>query len=88
MKASFHATIRDAAGVPWVELEAGTVRELLDKLRQKFGQAFYDIIVQGGGLREDVVILKNGRNIAHFRGLDTELAEGDDVAIFPPVSGG
>ncbi|MDH4123796.1 MAG: MoaD/ThiS family protein, partial [Thermoplasmata archaeon] len=38
--------------------------------------------------RDDVVILVNGQNIAHEKGLDTELDEQDDVAIFPPVSGG
>ena len=77
--------IRDS---PFIEVDAGTVRQLLEKLGQSFGQAFYDLIVQEDDLREDVVILKNGRNIAHFKGLDTELTDGDDVAIFPPVSGG
>jgi molybdopterin converting factor small subunit len=35
-----------------------------------------------------VVILINGRNMAIFDGIDTQLNEGDVIAIFPPVAGG
>jgi molybdopterin synthase sulfur carrier subunit len=35
-----------------------------------------------------VSILKNGRNIKALEGIDTTLADGDILAIFPPVAGG
>jgi len=35
-----------------------------------------------------VSILQNGRNIQFVDGLESELADGDVVAIFPPVAGG
>jgi molybdopterin synthase sulfur carrier subunit len=41
-----------------------------------------------GQLQADLTILKNGRNIAFLNGLDTELGDGDTVAIFFPVRGG
>jgi MoaD family protein len=39
-------------------------------------------------LREDVVVLLNGRNIAFLDRLQTGLREGDEVRIFPPTYGG
>ncbi len=88
MKVSFHATVRDAAGVPETEIDADDVAALLLALRKKFGERLYKILVSGEDLREDVVILVNGQNIAHSGGLKTRLKPTDDVAIFPPVSGG
>ena len=88
MKVSFHATIRDAAGIHEAEVEAASVRELLGRLREMFGAQLFNLLVDKGDLREDVVILINGKNILLSGGIDTPLSSGDDVAIFPPVSGG
>ena len=88
MKVSFHATIRDAAGTPGAEVEAASVREMLQKLREVFGARLFDMLVDNGRLREDVVILVNGTNISFSGGMDAPLGAGDEVAIFPPVSGG
>ena len=41
-----------------------------------------------GGLRRDLNIFRNGRNISFLSGLETELSDGDVVAIFPPTFGG
>ena len=39
-------------------------------------------------LHSYISILKNGRNIKALEGVDTLLADGDILAIFPPVAGG
>ena len=39
-------------------------------------------------LKENIKILKNGRNIEFLDGLETDLQDGDKVAIFPLVGGG
>lgn len=88
MKVSFHATIREAAGTPEAEVQASSVRELLRKLRDDFGATLFGMLVDNDALREDVVILVNGQNISHTGGLDTPLNPDDEIAIFPPVSGG
>jgi len=88
MRVTFHATIREAAGTPEAEVRAASVWELLLKLRDMFGERLFSMLVEHDALREDVVILINGQNISHSGGLATKLAADDDVAIFPPVSGG
>lgn len=35
-----------------------------------------------------VIILKNGRNIVSLQHLDSVIADGDVIALFPPVAGG
>lgn len=41
-----------------------------------------------GRIRSDLTILRNGRNIEFLSSLDTELDDGDKIAIFLPVFGG
>ena len=47
-----------------------------------------DRIYDDGELRDHINVLRNGRNIHAEDGLDTELDAGDELALFPPVSGG
>lgn len=88
MKVSFHATIRDAAGTSDIQIHARTLGELIESLGSRFGRKLKDMLIQDGKLRDDVVILVNGQNISHHKGLNTDLKDEDEVAIFPPVSGG
>lgn len=40
------------------------------------------------GLKEDVNILVNGKNIESLDGIKTKLREGDEVVLFPAAIGG
>jgi len=46
------------------------------------------IFDQDGKIRSDVNIFKNGRHINYLNGIETEVEEGDTIAIFPIVRGG
>lgn len=87
----FFASFREAVGREQVEVTAVMdVAALLDELVQRFGEKMAEQIYKSGSkkLRETVNILVNGRSINLLSGLDTNLKDGDVVAIFPPVSGG
>jgi molybdopterin synthase sulfur carrier subunit len=44
---------------------------------------------EDGRVRDHVNVLKNGENVeTTAEGLDTPVAAGDELALFPPVSGG
>lgn len=82
------ATVREAAGTDSITLEAEDVSEALSCLRQKLGPSVKKLI---DGLDRDpdrIVILVNGRNPGLSRALSLKLSDGDEVALFPPVSGG
>ena len=47
-----------------------------------------ELLKESGGIKEGVIVLLNGHNIALAGGVSTTLREGDEVAIFPPIAGG
>ena len=71
--------------------ERFTVRDLVRQLAMELGPELSQMLSSSGtgGSQERVVILVNGRHCSHLpAGLETELEDGDVVAIFPPVMGG
>ena len=77
MKVRLFAALREAAGASEVEASGRTAGELVDALSGRFGERFAKIAAVGS-------IVVNGERA----GRDTVIAEGDEVAILPPVSGG
>ncbi len=81
------ANIQEIVGSPELKLSARSIGELLDSL-VAMRPALQDVLFDNGGLRSYITVLVNGRNVRDIEGVRTELAGGDEVAIFPPVSGG
>jgi MoaD family protein len=71
------AVLRELAGASDAQVSGRTVGELADALSASYGDRFAQIV----GVSSFVV---NGERAAR----DTVVAEGDEVAILPPVSGG
>ena len=66
-----------------------TVEELLTLLSEKYGKKFTEYIYnKKGKVQNFLSFLVNGKNINVLQGFDTELKEGDIIAIIPPVGGG
>ena len=86
----FFAPFRELFGANESEIElrsATDVRELLNHLCNS-SERREKIFDQFGKLNSSVMILKNGQPIQILDGVQTKLEEGDEIAIFPPVSGG
>jgi len=78
VKVRYYASFRDVTGKQeeWIEVPEGiTVQGIREHVR-----GLYEKIAG----REQVLVAVNGS----FPALDRVILEGDDVAFFPPVSGG
>lgn len=88
MRVLFFATFRDLAGRKEDQAEASTVRELLEELSHRYGQAFRQAVLKDGSMSDQVIVLVNGHHVSHLDGAETRLNPGDEVSIFPVIGGG
>jgi molybdopterin synthase sulfur carrier subunit len=65
-----------------------TIKTLLDDLISTKPRLKNALFEESGQIKEYVILMKNRKNINTMDGLNTQLAEGDEVAILPPVAGG
>jgi molybdopterin synthase sulfur carrier subunit len=86
----YFATIRSYAGEAERRLDGAPpdLHELLVGLAERYEGRFRAAVLPEGKLGEALIVLVNGRNVRCLQGLDTPLADGDEVSIFPLVAGG
>jgi molybdopterin converting factor small subunit len=77
----FLGAVRRVAGKASFGIDAGTVGQLLEALRQVMSPAFQEFLFEGEKLQQDVEVLVNGRNIALLDGPKTALTPFDQVAL-------
>ncbi len=87
IKVKLFANFREFTGTKEIELEGGTVREIIKKLCRKF-PGMEKMIFKGEDIQPYVHIFLNGMNVHESGGLEIRLHQDDELAIFPPVSGG
>jgi molybdopterin synthase sulfur carrier subunit len=90
VKVEFYASMREVFQEKEREIRLGgvsNIREILYLLCNTY-QRRQKILDHSGQLRPDINVLKNGRNIKFLDGIETEVKEGDVIAISPPIIGG
>jgi molybdopterin synthase sulfur carrier subunit len=81
--------LRDAAGgATAAKAEGATVGEVLEGLYAQHGELRERISDEGGGVRRFVNIYLRGEDIRFLDGVDTAVADGDELTILPAVAGG
>jgi sulfur-carrier protein len=75
-------------GQKQVELQGGTVRELVDALVAKFPALRQQLLGEDGDLNRFVNVYVNGQDVRYLNGLDTPVAERDEVRLLPAMAGG
>ena len=70
--------------------ETVTVNMVLKRLAERYGKSFVEYVYdsKSGDVKGFLQFLVNGRSTSTLKGLDTKLANGDVLAIIPPVGGG
>ncbi|AGB33114.1 MoaD family protein [Natrinema pellirubrum DSM 15624] len=85
------ADLAERAGDKHVTVEAGagdTVGDAFEELLEE-APALEGRVLEDGELRSQINVLRNGTNVlVEEEGLATVLEAGDELALFPPVSGG
>jgi sulfur-carrier protein len=86
----FFARFRELLGTDIIaEAGAGmTLISLVTTLAQKNPEGYAAIFDENGAFREFVILMKNGRRIDTADASTTLIADGDEIAVFPPVAGG
>ena len=85
------ATLAEVAGKREIDVEVEPDANLDDALAALFDRhpSLEDEITEDGEIRDHIRLLRNGEDpFIAGDGLDTALNEGDELAAFPPVSGG
>jgi molybdopterin synthase sulfur carrier subunit len=71
-----------------VELEPGTVADLIDQLDNRYPGMRQQLMTDEGDLHRFVNIYVNDEDARYLEKLDTKVSEGDKVALLPSVAGG
>jgi molybdopterin synthase sulfur carrier subunit len=90
VKIRFFARFRELLGTDIItEPAAGTTfAGLIRDVARRNGEG-YDAIFDGqGNFREFVILMRNGKRVEPAEAEKTPVADGDEIAVFPPVSGG
>jgi len=91
----FFTVLREVTGkkeekVEFPEGENATIESVLKKLSKQYGKRFREYVYhpQTGEAKGFLQFLVNGKSTSNIKGLETELINGDVLAIIPPVGGG
>jgi len=91
----FFTSLREITGKREQTLEFSggepvTVDVVLKRLAERYGKSFSEYVFDSktGEVKGFLQFLVNGRSMSTLDGLDTELVDGDVLAIIPPVGGG
>ena len=95
VKVRFFTNLREIVNkreqtLTFTEEENVTVDLILKTLSQKYGKPFTEYVYNGktGQPKNFLQFLINGTSTSTLNGLETELKDGDVLAILPPVGGG
>jgi MoaD family protein len=89
----FFTTLREITGkreetMTFKDTENTTINSVLERLTKRYGKSFVEYVYdqKNSEVKGFLQFLVNGRSAS--KGLDTRLADGDVLAIIPPVGGG
>ncbi len=86
------ANLAETAGTKRVTVDAGpgdTFGDAVDQLLEAHPELESLVLDEDDGLHEHIRVLRNDQNpFVAGEGFETELEAGDELAMFPPVSGG
>ena len=89
-KIRFFARFRELLGTDIVVNDDGkmSLPDLVKEIAAKNREGYDAIFDEKGAFREFVILMQNGRRIETTEAAAVTVADGDEIAVFPPVAGG
>jgi molybdopterin synthase sulfur carrier subunit len=87
IKVRLFANFREFTKTGELTIEGNTVRDVLENMCGQY-PGLEKILFNDGDLQPYVNIFLNGENVLESGGLNRILDHNDEIALFPPVSGG
>ncbi|HVP97135.1 ubiquitin-like small modifier protein 1 [Methanoregula sp.] len=90
VRVRFFARFRELLGTDInVTVQEGThISSLVREIAEKNKEGYDAIFDPKGAFREFVIIMQNGKRVDTADAGSTPVADGDEIAVFPPVAGG
>ncbi len=76
------------AGRPIVEVEAGTLSDVIEELDRSYPGFKEQVLTESGELHRFVNVYLNDEDVRYLEKLETKTADGDTVSLLPSVAGG
>lgn len=91
IRVKFYASLRELIGEEEVSVDYDGMEDVGDILKKVVSKE-KDIrdrsFLDDSTIKDNVIILKNGRNIEYLDGIDAIVEDDDSIALFPIVAGG
>jgi molybdopterin synthase sulfur carrier subunit len=89
VRVRFFAQFRERYGADR-HVEEGNGATVASVVREVVGSDTTEesILMDSGRLRDFVILMRNGCRIEHDEAETEAVADGDEIAVFPPVAGG
>jgi len=90
VRVRFFARFRELLGTDIIaEPPSGTgLAALIREVAGKSPEGHDAIFDEHGAFRDFVILMRNGKRVEAADAEKTGIADGDEIAVFPPVSGG
>jgi sulfur-carrier protein len=75
-------------GEKQLDLEGGTVAELVKSLTERFPALRSQLLTESGDLNRFINVYVNGQDVRYLDGLATPIAERDELRLLPAMAGG
>ena len=90
VKLRFFARFRELLGTDLItDPKTGTtLLALVKEIAGKNKDGYVAIFDENGSFREFVIVMRNGKRVELADAATVLVADGDEIAVFPPVAGG
>ncbi|MDE0846003.1 MAG: molybdopterin synthase sulfur carrier subunit [Candidatus Poriferisodalaceae bacterium] len=77
-----------ANGEARLDVDGGTVGEIIDGIVRKFPGMATNLLDQDGSLHRFVNVYVNDEDVRYLEKMETAVVDGDELSILPAVAGG